>query len=253
MHVFRVQLRKELLELWRTRKVLIVWVVLIAFGLMSPLFAKLTPELLKSMGEQQQNIQITITEPTTNDATDQFVKNTTQFGLLLGVLMSFGAIAGERERGQATLIFPHPLPRETFALAKFAALAILFGVGLLLGALADLLYTLLLFDAPPVGGFVVLVIFIYLWLLCLIALSLLASALGRSMTGAGGLAFVFVLVVLIASSLTRFAPGKLTDWGRTLAIGADGPAQWGALIVTLALTVLAVAGSAIALRRQEIE
>ncbi|HML21768.1 MAG TPA: ABC transporter permease subunit [Aggregatilinea sp.] len=252
MRVFRVQLRKELLELWRTRKVLIVVVVLVAFGLMSPLFAKLTPELLKSMGDQQ-NIQIIITEPTTKDATDQFVKNTTQFGLLLGVLMSFGTIVGERERGQATLIFPHPLPRETFVLAKFAALAILFGLGLLLGALADFLYTVLLFEAPPIGGFVALVAFIYLWLLCLIALSLLASALGRSMTSAGGLAFAFLLVVLVASSLTRYAPGKITDWGHTLAVGANGPAQWGALIITLALTALAVGGSAYALRKQEID
>ena len=252
MRIFRVQLRKELLELWRTRKALIVWAVLIAFGLMSPLFAKLTPELLTARAHQL-NVHTISTSPTRNNATHQFVKNTTQFGLLLGVLMSFGAIVGERERGQATLIFPHPLPRETFVLAKFAALAILFGVGLLLGALADYLYTVLLFEAPPVGGFVALVAFIYLWLLCLIALSLLASALGRSMSGAGGLAFVFLLVVLIASSLTRFAPGKLTDWGHTLALGADAPAQWGALIVTLALTVLAVGGSAFALQKQEID
>lgn len=252
MRVFRVQLRKELLELWRTRKVLIVWAVLVAFGLMSPLFAKLTPDLLEAMGDQQ-NVQITITEPTMRDAIDQFVKNTTQFSLLLGVLMSFGTIAGERERGQATLVFPHPLPRETFVLAKFAALAILFGVGLLLGALADYLYTVLLFDAPPVDGFVALVTCIYLWLLCLVALSLLASTLGRSMTGAGGLAFLFVFGVLIASSLTRYAPGKLTGWGRTLALGADGPAQWGALVITLVLTALAVGGSAILLWRQEID
>ena len=151
MRVFGVQLRKELRELWRTRKLLIVWVVLVAFGLMSPLIARLLPDLLKSMGEEQTNVQIIFSEPTVRDAIDQFISNMTQFGLLLAVLLSFGTIVGERERGQATLVFPHPLPRETFVLAKFAALAILFGSGLLLGAVADYLYTVLLFErqTPP--------------------------------------------------------------------------------------------------------
>ncbi len=252
MRVFGVQLRKELRELWRTRKLLIVWVVLVAFGLMSPLIARLLPDLLKSMGEEQTNVQIIFSEPTVRDAIDQFISNMTQFGLLLAVLLSFGTIVGERERGQATLVFPHPLPRETFVLAKFAALAILFGSGLLLGAVADYLYTVLLFEAPDPAGFAALVGLIYLWLLCLIALSLLASTLGRTMTAAGGLAFAFVVAMLLADTFTHWAPGALTGWGRALALDADGPARWGALVVALVLIAVGVGGSALALRRQEI-
>jgi ABC-2 type transport system permease protein len=230
-----------------------VLAVLILFGLMSPILAKITPDLLKSMGEgQMQGIVITIPEPTEKDAIAQFVKNTTQFGLLLAVLMTFGAVVGEKERGQAALMFPHPLPREVFVLAKFAAQAILFALAVLLGGLAAYLYTVLLFKAPNVGGFAALVALIYLWLLCLVALSLLASTLGQSMTSAGGLAFVFVLAILLTGTFTRLAPGTLLDWGQTLANRAGGPAQWGALVVTLVISGLAVGASCIALRRQEI-
>jgi hypothetical protein len=139
-----------------------------------------------------------------------------------------------------------------FVLAKFAALAILFGLALLLGAAADYLYTTILFDAPAVGGFGALVGLMYLWLLGWVALALLASTLGRSMTAAGGIAFLLVVIVLLAGSFTKLAPGTLLDWGRALAIETDAPARWGALIVTLLVVLGSVAGSALALRQQEI-
>jgi ABC-2 type transport system permease protein len=252
MRIFGVQLNKELRELWHTRKVIVVLAVMIAFGLMSPIFAKITPDLLKSMGESQSGVIITIPEPSRADAIDQFVKNMSQFGLLLAVLMTFGTIVGERERGQAALMFAHPLPRELFVLAKFAALAILFGIAIVLSALADYIYTVILFDAPDVGGFVALIVFIYLWLLSLIGLSLLASTLGSSMTAAGGIAFLFLIVFLLPGTFTNLAPDKIVGWGRGLSIGLDDPARWGALTITLVLTVLTVAGSAMILRRQEI-
>jgi hypothetical protein len=125
-------------------------------------------------------------------------------------------------------------------------------VGLLLGAAADYLYTVILFEAPDVGGFVAMVGLLYLWLLCLIALSLLASTLGRSVTGAGGIAFVFVVVLLIAGALTNLAPDSLLNWGQRLATEAGGPDRWGALLITLTLIVIGVGGSSLILQRQEI-
>ncbi|NLF76624.1 MAG: ABC transporter permease [Chloroflexi bacterium] len=254
IETFGVQLRKELAELWHTRKLVIVVVVLVGLGLMSPVLAKITPDLLESLGEDQmEGIIITIPEPSQKDAIDQLVKNISQFGLLLAVLMSFGAIVGERERGQAGLMLAHPLPREVFVLAKFAAQAIMFGAGLALGALGGYIYTAILFDAPPVGRYLALFGLIYVWLLCLIALSLLASTLGRSMASAGGLAFVLIVVLLLAGSFTNLAPGALLEWGRTVAIQAGGPARWGALAVSVAVAALAVGASCAILRRQEIE
>ncbi len=253
MRVFGVQLRKELRELWRTRKLIVVLAVLVGVGLMSPILAKITPDLLEQLSEgQMEGIVIIIPEPTERDAIDQFLKNISQFGLLLALLMSFGVIVGERERGQLALIFPHPLPREVFVLAKFAALAILFALGMLLGALGAYLYTVLLFDAPSLGGFLALTWLMFVWLLCLVALSLLASTLGRSMMAAGGIAFVLIIAVLLAGSFTPLAPNRLLDWGRALAVGADAPARWGALAVTLGISTLAVGASCLLLRRQEI-
>lgn len=253
MRVFGVQLRKELLEQWRTRKTVIVLAVLVLFGLMSPVLAKITPDLIKSLGEDQvDGATIILPEPTVNDAIAQYVKNVTQFGLLLAVLVSFNTIVGERTGGQAALMFPHPLPREVFVLAKFAALVILFAVGVALSAAGALVYTVILFEAPDVGGFLALNGLLLLWLTGLMALSLLASVLGHSVSTAGGLAFLFLVLFLLAGAFTTLAPDRLPGWGQTLATGVDAPARWGALIVTLAVTVSAVGASILILKRQEV-
>ena len=51
MMSFFVALRKEWLEQWRTYRLLVTGVVLVVFGLTSPLIAKYTPELIKLVPE----------------------------------------------------------------------------------------------------------------------------------------------------------------------------------------------------------
>ena len=227
MRVFLVQLRKELRELVRTRKLFIVVVVLLAFGLMSPIFAKITPDLLEALGEDQlAGVRIIIPEPSTRDANEQFVKNTTQFGLLLAVLVGFGAIVRERERGQLALIFRIRCRAACLCWRSSDALAILFGVALLVGAIANYAYTVLLFDAPDAGGFLALVALLYVWLLCLIGLTLLASALGRNMTTAARRVCAGAVGVA-GGDVHASGAGRADRWGRLLANGMDAPGAVG--------------------------
>lgn len=73
--------KKELLEVWRTKRLLILLVVFIIFGILSPLMAKLTPEILKSSFGSE--VQLTIPEPTSIDSWVQFYKNITQMGIYI--------------------------------------------------------------------------------------------------------------------------------------------------------------------------
>ncbi len=81
--IFMIQLRKELHELWATRKLLIILLVMTGFGLLSPITASLLPDLLESVGENQGNVQITIGEVTERDAVDQYISNMSQMVMLL--------------------------------------------------------------------------------------------------------------------------------------------------------------------------
>lgn len=64
--------RKELFEAWRTSRMMILIVIFLIFGLMNPLLAKLTPEIVKmTIGE---TLAKTIPEPTSVDSWTQFFK-----------------------------------------------------------------------------------------------------------------------------------------------------------------------------------
>jgi len=69
--IFIYALRKELLEVVRTSKLIIMLAVMVAFGLASPLFARYTPEILSLIPETAILAEI-IPEPTLLDAVSQF-------------------------------------------------------------------------------------------------------------------------------------------------------------------------------------
>ncbi len=89
---------KEMTEQWRTYRLLIVVAVMAVFGLASPLLAKLTPEILKSIPDLPPGLADAIPVPTVSDAVAQYVKNMSQFGILLALLVSMGSVAQEKER-----------------------------------------------------------------------------------------------------------------------------------------------------------
>jgi len=248
-----IALRKELLEQWRTSRLLVVIVILLAFGFLSPLMAKFTPQLLGMVpgGEQFVNL---VPPPTILDAVAQYVKNGNQFALLLVVLLGMGAIAQEKDRGTAAVMFVKPMPRSAFVLAKFVALALTFTLGTTLAGVACYYYTYVLFGALPFVPWLVLNALMLLTTLLYLALTLFCSALTRSQAVAGGLSFGLLIVLSLASSLptlSEYMPGQLMSWGVAGMAGTVTPA-WGALAVTVGLMVLALVGACVAFQSQEL-
>lgn len=95
--IFAAALRKELIQQWRTRRFLVVMAVFVLFGLTSPMIAKFTPEIIKSVAGAEQFANL-IPTPTAVDAMNQYIKNITQFGFILAVLLGMNAVAGEKNR-----------------------------------------------------------------------------------------------------------------------------------------------------------
>jgi ABC-2 type transport system permease protein len=251
---FWVVFRKEMLEQWRTYKVLIVGAVLFLFGLTSPLLAKFTPEMLKVVPGIPAGLADFIPTPTVADAMAQYVKNMSQFGILLALLMSMGSVAQEKERGTAALILTRPVSRGTFLLAKFAGLTVTFAASLLLAALGCWYYTYLLFEALPWGAFLAQNALMLTVFMVYVAMTLLCSTLVKSQSAAGGLAFggLIVLAGLGAfPSLVDYLPGKLFEWGVGLAMGADKTA-WPALGISLGIIALCLLAAVLVFRKQEL-
>jgi ABC-2 type transport system permease protein len=183
----------------------------------------------------------------------QYVKNMSQFGILLAILMSMGVVVQEKERGTAVMMLTHPVPRSTFLLAKFCSLAIVFLLSLLLAGLGCWYYTLLLFEALPSGAFAALNGLMLVVFLVYAALTLLCSTLARTQGAAAGLAFAGLLLVAGVGALPRlgeFFPGQLFNWGASLALGLQEPA-WAALWTSLGSITLCLAAAWFVFRRQE--
>lgn len=226
IYLFGVALRKELLQLLRTQRILITAVVFGLFGMASPLLAYFTPELLRLIPGAEAFAAL-IPQPTAGDAMLQYHKNLTQFAFLLAVLFGMGSVAGEKESGAATLVLSKPLPRWAYLSAKFSAQSLLFGFGLILSAVGGYVYTVILFGKLKLGLFLVMNLALWGWILPFIALTLVGSVLGGSVSAAGGIALALVLALTLAGSLPQVGellPTALSGWAALLGVQAAGVA-----------------------------
>ena len=245
---------KEMQEQWRTYRFLIVVAVFAAFGLASPLLAKFTPEMLKAIPGVPAGLLAAIPAPTITDAITQYVKNMSQFGILLALLVTMGVVVQEKERGTAAFFLTRPVSRETFLLAKFAALAVAFIASLALAAIGCWYYTLVLFAPLAWGPFLALNGLMLVVFLVYMALALLASTIARTNGVAVGLAFVALILlggIGALPSIGEYFPGRLFSWGTTLMMGGKATA-WPAFGISLGIIAVALLAACLIFRRQEV-
>ena len=246
--------RKEMLEQWRTYRLLIVVAVFVVFGMTSPLVAKFLPEMLKAIPGATQAILAAFPKPTVVDAIGQYIKNMSQFGILLALLVAMGVVVQEKERGTAAFFLTRPVSRETFVLAKFASLAVTFIASLTIAALGCWYYTYVLFEPLAWGPFLALNGLMLVVFLVYMAVALLASTLARSQGIAVGLAFVALIVIGLGGSLPTigdYFPGRLFSWGMTQMLGRTDTA-WPAFWISLGIIAVALVAACLVFRRQEV-
>jgi len=186
---------------------------------------------------------------------EQYIKNITQFGFIIAVLLGMGAVAGEKERGMTAMILSKPMPRWAFVVSKFAAQALVYALGFLLAALGAHYYTLILFDGFNLGLFLFANVLLWVWLLVFAAMTLLGSTIGRTTGSASGIALVGSVLLLLAGSLPRigaFAPSGLVAWAGQLGSGGDVPANSGALVAGVVLIIVSLITAVALFETQEL-
>ena len=244
---------KEWLELQRTKRLLIALVVLILFGMTSPLLAKMIPQIMKLVPGGDQ-IALIIPPPTINDALAQYIKNITQFGVVLALLFGMGSVASEKDKGTAAMVLSKPMPRFTFLLAKFAANTLLFFMAIVLAGAACYYYTLVLFGKLAVVPYLEMNGLILLYLLVWVSLSLFFSTLTKTQYIAIGLSVGLLILFGIISAipgLNQYTPDSLVANAALVGIG-ESPENWLGLWISLGLICASLLGSWLVFRNQEI-
>jgi ABC-2 type transport system permease protein len=251
----KVLLWKELLEQWRSYRMLAVAAVLGVMGILGPLTARYMNEMMASIPGTPEGLEAVLPEPTVDLAVAELTENLAQFGIILALLIPMASVVGEKHSGTAGLTLSKPVSRLAFLLAKLLALLVTFAVGVGIGLGAGYAYTGMLFSWLPPGGFIVLGLGLLLYLLFYGSLSLLASTLMRSQLASAGLAFGLTLLLGVLGTIPAigaYLPAGLTGWGRAAAVGLAGETPWKAIAATLLLIPgLLLAGWG-ALRQQEL-
>ncbi len=251
--IFLAALRKELMEQWRSYRLLITAVVLVAFGLIAPLTARYTPDLLKLLPNGEEIARL-FPPPTALNAVTEYTENISQFGVILALLMTMGAVAHEKERGTAAMVLVKPLPRWAFLAAKFAALGVTFAASIAVAGAGCYYYTLILFEPLDIGPWVILNALLLLFVLVYVALTLMCSVFAKSQAAAGGLAFALLIVLALPGALPKvgeYLPGQLISWGVGLIAKSEATA-WPALWISVGLMAGALALAWLAFERQEL-
>jgi ABC-2 type transport system permease protein len=246
-------LRKEVLEQWRTLRLPVIATIFLLVGLSSPLLARFTPEILKAVGGDQ--FQIVLPTPTAADAVDQLAKNLGQFGGLIAVLLTMGAVATEKERGTAALILTKPVSRGAFLGAKLVATGLTLALSVAIATAGAWFYTLVLFEPLPLPGVAAGAVLQWLTLMAWASITFVGSTLTRSSLAAAGLgivAFIVVGILGVLPGVGRFLPTGIGGPARFLALGIPGPDPVGPTVATLVLIGVAALVAWLAFRRQEL-
>lgn len=175
------------------------------------------------------------------------------------VIVTQGAIIGERQSGTAAWVLSKPASRRCFILSKFVAYAfslLLLVVGLQ-GIIAFVQIGLWSGMAVNLPGFAAGVGLIALSALFYLALSLMLGTFYRGRGAVTGTAIGFIFLGQILSGVlpvTQYIlPSRFSDAAVALAAGQDLPANfWIAPIATLVWTVLMLAIALLRFEREEL-
>jgi len=255
MNSLATLVKKELLEQQRTKKILILIVVFLFVAIGSPIFAQMTPTLLKSMSIPGLNINLP--DPTYNDSIDQFIKNISQIALLVLIFIVAGAIVDEKNKKTLDIMLSKPISRNTFVISKFLAYIFSVSTIFILSAIIFYLYTVSIFGNFSFSNFALMALVICLYLDMIISITILASTYVKNIIAAAGIGFIgFILLGSVASlfdGLKKIAPGYIfSNYKDIIATGWTNE-----LILPIIMTITFIAASIITalllFKRQEIE
>lgn len=193
--------KKEFMENTRTYKMLILFTVFFIFGVMSPLMAKLTPEILKSYAVE--GMQMTsIPVPTAKDCYMQFFKNNGQMGLLILVLMFGSTLTREYSKGTLINVLTKGLSRKAVIFAKYTVASVLWTLSILISLLTTYGYTVYLFPKDKVYHLIQSVGCLWIFGLFLLAVIMFVSTLVKN----GSSCLLLTAIIICALFTINIAP-----------------------------------------------
>lgn len=210
MHGYRAVLEKEVIEAWRTYRLILLCALFVVVGIAAPVITRYLPELTGAFVPDE---EIGVAEMGVPDVVDLLLATLIQAGALAAVLMTMGAVAGEKERGTAWLVVSKPVSRAAFLWAKLVALGMIFGLATALAVLAAWLYSTLSFGQLPILPWAQMAFIAWLSTMVYVSITFLGSVAAPSPLGAAGIGLAAIVGLSLVSAVTSLAPWLPTGLG----------------------------------------
>lgn len=225
------------------------------FALLSPVTARYLPEILGGfVGAGSEAIPIDVSalpDPVPADAWAQWSSNLAQLIIVIVAVVAASAVSADVARGTAVPLLARRVTRTGLWSTAFAAVALTVAAVTVVATALMAGVTALLFDGLAAADLRVPAAASALWLLfalSLVAVTMAASGAGASALGAAATGIAYFALMAVAG---MWPP--MVDWGPSGLLSApDGTAHWGAVTVTAAVIVAAIAAGVAAFNRREL-
>lgn len=234
--------KKEFMELIRTGKLLILGIIFLLFGIMNPAIAKMTPWIMEMASEELGDMGVVLTDMQVDAMTSwmQYYKNI-PIACVVFLLFFGGILTNEYQRGTLVNMITKGLERWKVIVSKAAAMLAVWTAGYWLCYGITYGYNAYFWDNGIAKHLVFSAFCVYLTGIWLNSLILVMSAVFSSnsavLAAAGGVFFAFYLAGLL-SDIKKYLPVKLLDASELLYGLGESKAYWGAVAVTMLLSVL---------------
>ena len=248
-------IKKEMLEQRRSGKLIILGILFVVLGIMSPAIAKLTPWLMEMMVDTLAGSGLVFTPVSVSamDSWTQFFKNM-PIGLIAFVLIESSIFTREYQTGTLVLSLTKGLERYKVVAAKTVVLAFLWTISYWLCAGITYGYTTFFWDNAIAQHLLFSLTCWWVFGLFAVALMVLFSTMAGSNTGVlAGTGSVVLVSYLLSffSGLKKFMPTTLMD-GTSMIYGMSQPGACTVPLIIAAVMILVclAAGVSIFNRKQ---
>ncbi|WP_144510584.1 ABC transporter permease [Bacillus sp. FJAT-22090] len=247
MSNFSVLFQKEWRENVRNFKILWIPLVFLLFGITEPVMNYYLPQILEAVGNMPEGAVLSFPELTPEQILMSTISQYQFIGMLVVTLGFAGIISRERKNGTATLLYVRPISFSSYVNSKLAIMSIIVIGSVIIGILASLYYTYILFGAVDTVAFLGFLGTYIVWLLFVISIILFFSA-ALSTGAASVISLVLVLFVQIIDSIIgtywTISPWKLPMYaGIILNDGVDRTPYIWSMLITLFIIIVLVIGA----------
>jgi len=242
--------RLEMLRLTRTRRWVALVGVYVLFGLLGPLSTRYMEQLLSSLGNSLQGMSITLPTPTAPAAMDAFVKNATQIGTIVVVVVAAGALAFDSVREMGIFLRTRVSSVTTILLPRYLITTIASAIAFTLGVLTAWYETWALIGAIDAADIAIGIAYGVIYIALVVAVVAATAQWFRSVLPAVLAAIVILLLMPtlgLVNVISDWVPSRLTSALGELAAGAAPTDYLGAVLTSVLListcAVIAVAGA----------